>query len=105
MQEDDHLVWVIPSPLQAEIKASTKYWVSKRLRNDVLTSEDILPRDIVLLSLLRACGLLELVFLRDERKLASRKINQLFYNQALTDPILQTIQEIESAIVELVEED
>jgi hypothetical protein len=104
-QEDDHLVWVIPSPLQAEIKASTKYWVIKRLRSDVLTSEDILPRDIVLLSLLRACGLLELVFLRDERKLASRKINQLFYNQALTDPVLQTIQEIESAIVELVDED
>ena len=65
----------------------------------------IQPRDIVLLSLLRACGLLELVFLRDERKLASRKINQLFYNQALTDPVLQTIQEIESAIVELVEDD
>jgi Golgi phosphoprotein 3 len=104
-QEDDRLVWVIPSPLHAEINASTKYWVNEQLRRVVLTSEEIQPRDIVLLSLLRACGLLELVFLRDERRLASRKINQLFYNQALTDPILQTIQEIESAIVELVEED
>ena len=104
-QEDDRLVWVIPSPLHAEINASTKYWVNEQLRRVVLISEEIQPRDIVLLSLLRACGLLELVFLRDERKLASRKINQLFYNQALTDPVLQTIQEIESAIIELVEED
>jgi hypothetical protein len=104
-QEDDHLIWVIPSPLQTEIKATTKYWVNMRLRSAVLTSEDIQQGDIVLLSLLSACGLLELVFLRDESKFAGRKINQLFYNQALTDPVLQTIQEIESAIIDLVEED
>jgi len=104
-QEDDHLQWVIPSPLQVEFKASTKYWVINRLRRVVLASEDIESRDIILLSLLRACGLLDLVFLRDERKLASRTINQLFYSQALKDPVSQTIQEIESAVAELVEED
>ena len=104
-QEDDHLLWVVPSPLQAEIKASTKYWLTKRLRSFVLASEEIQPRDIILLSLLRACGLLDLVFLRDERKLASRMINQLFFGHAITDPVFQTIQEIENTIEELVEED
>lgn len=104
-QEDDHLLWAVPSPLQPEIKASAKFWVIKRLRNVAIASEDIQPRDIILLSLVRACGLLDLVFLRDERKLAGRTINQLFYSQAIKDPVFQTIQEIESAIADLVEED
>jgi Golgi phosphoprotein 3 len=104
-QEDEHLVWVIPSPLQPEIRASAKYCLIKRLRNMTLASEEIQPRDIILLSLVRSCGLLDLIFLRDERKLASRTINQLFYSQAIMDPVSQTIQEIESAIADLVEED
>lgn len=104
-QEDDHLQWVVPSPLQAETKVSTKYWINKRLRGIVLASEEIQPRDTILLSLVRACGLLELIFLRDERKLAGRMINQLFYSQAITDPVFQTVQEIDSALADLVEED
>jgi hypothetical protein len=51
------------------------------------------------------CGLLDLLFLRDELKLADRQINELVYKQALNNPVIQTIQEIESAIAELVEED
>jgi golgi phosphoprotein 3 len=104
-QEDDHLSWVTPSPLQGDVKASTKFWLVNHLRSIVLTSEEIKPRDIVLLSLLRACGLLDLVFLRDERKFTSRKVNELFYRQALADPVSQTIQEIETTIADLVEED
>jgi Golgi phosphoprotein 3 len=104
-QEDDRLLWVIPSPLQTEVKASAKYQVIQRLRGCVLASENIQPRDIILLSLVRACGLLDLVFLRDERKLAGRAINELFYSQAIKDPVFQTIQEIEAALADLVEED
>jgi len=104
-QDDDHLFWVIPSPLQPEIQASAKYLVNKRLRGIVLAQGDIQPRDIVLLSLLRASGLLDLVFLRDERKLANRNIYELAINQALKDPVFQTIQEIESALAAIVEED
>lgn len=104
-QDDDRLVWVVPSPLQAEIKASTKYWVIKRLRGIVLAQEDFQTRDIVLLSLVRACGLLELVFLRDERKIADRYIYEQFFSQAVREPVIQTVQEIETAIATLVEED
>jgi Golgi phosphoprotein 3 len=104
-QEDDRLLWVIPSPLQAEVKASAKYQVIQRLRGVILASEEIQPRDIILLSLIRACGMLDRVFLRDERKLAGRSINELFYSQAMKDPVFQTIQEIETAIADAVEED
>jgi Golgi phosphoprotein 3 len=105
LQEEDHLVWVIPSPLFPQIKASTKYWVIQRLRSVVLAQENALPHDIALLSLLRACGLLDLVFLRDERKAASQAINELVVGGALQDPLLETVQEIVSAIEAVVEED
>jgi len=105
LQEEDHLVWVIPSPLFPQIKASTKYWVIQRLRSVVLAQESAQPHDIALLSLLRACGLLDLVFLRDERKAASQAINELVVGGALQDPLLETVQEIVSAIEAVAEED
>jgi hypothetical protein len=104
-QDDERLVWVIPSPLKPEIKASTKYLVNTRLRGIVLAQETPETRDVVLLSLVRACGLLDLVFLRDERKLADRYIYELSINQAMANPVLQTVQEIEIAVAAAVEED
>ena len=104
-EEDDRFIWVVPSPLQPDKKASTKYWVLRRLRSALLESNEYQPRDIILLSLLRSLNMLDFVFLRDERKLASRSINQLFYNQAMNDPVFQTIEEIGTAISEIVEED
>ncbi len=104
-QDDEHLAWVVPSPINKEASATTKYWVNLRLRGSVLASTEIEPRDIVLLSLIRACGLLYLVFLRDERKHAGRMINQCFYNRAISDPVFQTIQEIERVLSDLVEDD
>jgi Golgi phosphoprotein 3 len=104
-QEDNKLLWVIPSPLNSALGASTKYWVQKRLRGIVLAQEEVQPRDLALLSLVRACNLLDLVFLRDERKLAERFVNELVVNHAMKEPAIETIQEIESVIAEILEED
>lgn len=104
-QDDDRLLWVIPSPLMKEIKASTKYWVVNRLRAAVLTQEGTQQRDVALLSLVKACGLLDFVFLRDERKAAEQAIYAILINQALKDPVIQTIQEIENALNVIIDED
>jgi hypothetical protein len=104
-QEDDRLLWVVPSPFHPEIKASTKYSVIKHLRGIVLAREEANPPTIAFLSLVSACGLLDLVFLRDERKVASQYINELVVYGAMQDPNLETIQEITSAIASVVEED
>jgi Golgi phosphoprotein 3 len=104
-QEDDNLVWVIPSPLHPEVYSTTKYAVVQHLRSIVLAREQASPREIAYLSLLSACGMLDLVFLRDERKAANQYINQLVVGEAMKDPLLETIQEIDSAIMGVVEED
>jgi Golgi phosphoprotein 3 len=104
-QEDDHLTWVIPSPMHPKVKASLKFSVVRLLRGIVLAQEEAHPREIAFLSLVSACGWLELLFLRDERKSASQRINELLVFHAMQDPTLETIQEISSAIVSVVEED
>jgi Golgi phosphoprotein 3 len=104
-QEDDRLLWVIPSPFHPDVKASTKYLVIKHLRDVVLAREDAQPPEIAFLSLVSACGLLDLVFLRDERKAASQRINELVVFHAMQNPLLETIQEIASAIASMVEEE
>jgi Golgi phosphoprotein 3 len=104
-KEDERLQWVIPSPLQPEVKASTKYLVSRRLRGIALAQEPFEIRDLVLLSLVNTCDLLDLVFLRDERKLAARYITEQLFSRAISDPAIQTVQEIEAAVAAAVEED
>jgi Golgi phosphoprotein 3 len=104
-QDDDNLVWVIPSPLHPEINSSGKHAVVQHLRSIVLAKEQASPREIAFLSLVSACGLLDLVFLRDERKSGSQYINELLVGAAMKDPMLETIQEIYSAIMGVVEED
>jgi hypothetical protein len=104
-QEDDHLSWVIPSHFHPDVKATTKYSVIKLLRGVVLAQEEAHPREIAFLSLVSACGLLDLLFLRDERKAASQKINELVVFHAMQNPILDTLQEIDAAIASVVEED
>jgi Golgi phosphoprotein 3 len=104
-QEDDRLLWVVPSHFHPEVKASTKYSVIKLLRGIVLAQEDAHPREIAFLSLVCACGLLDLIFLRDERRSANQKINELVVFYAMQNHSLETIQEISSAIASVVEED
>ncbi len=104
-QEDDRLSWVIPSPMHPEIKASIKYALISHLRAIVLAQEEAGSGEIAFLSLVSACDLLGLVFLRDERKVAAQKINELVVFQALQNPIFETIQEISSAIASVVEEE
>ncbi len=79
--------------------------MKNRMRAQVLASAQAEPREIALLSLVKACDFLDLVFVRDECKLASRRIHELVVGEALKNPALQTIEVISAAIEAVVEED
>ena len=104
-EEDDRLQWVIPFADSLDQYASAKYMMKNRLRALVLASAQVDVREVALLSLVRACGLLDFIFVKDERKLANRHIHELIVGEALKDPAVQTIEEIGAAIVAMVEED
>lgn len=103
--EDDRFQWVIPAPSSSDQNASAKYLMKKRIRDLVLASVQAEPREIALLSLVRASGLIDFVFVKDERKLADRRIHELVVAEALKNPALQTIEAIAVAVESEVEED
>jgi len=104
-QEEDRLLWVIPYASSLDPNVSAKVGMKNRMRGLVLASAQAEPREIALLSLVKACDFLDLVFVRDECKLASRRIHELVVSEALKNPALQTIEVISAAIEAVVEED
>lgn len=97
-EEDGHLSLVAPVADHPNQNASAKYWLKSRLREQVLACDTTELHDQALLGLLRASGLLFLVFTRDELKSARRRIHETRVSMALLDPHAQALEEIEEAI-------
>jgi len=98
VQEEMHISWVVPygdSPAQ---NASAKYLLKNRLRNMQLANQELELQELALLSLAKACSILKLIFTIDERKWARHRIYELMVKQALNNPVVQYIQEIEAAV-------
>jgi hypothetical protein len=88
--------WIIPYELYPQVNASTKFWVKQHLRGVVLAEEKAAAADIALLSLLNACRLLRLVFTRDERKAASKKVDQLVEGESFGEAVLELLADIDA---------
>ena len=101
-QEDNHFGSVIPFVSAPEQKASARYWIKSRLRALVFTLEEPDLRGLALLGLVHACGLSFLVFTKDERKMAGKRVYELMIGKALSDPLAQVIEEIDAALESLV---
>lgn len=95
--EEKRIFWVIPYQAYPQQDASAKFWVKEHLRAMTLAGEKPEPRALVLLSLLKACHLLSLVFTQDERSAASRKVNDLVKGELFGDSVAKVLEEIEMA--------
>ena len=83
--------WVIPYPVLPQGQASAKYLLKQHLRGIVLAGELASPADIVLLSLLKACGLLRVVFTRDERKFADKKVDEIVQGEVFGEAVAKLV--------------
>ena len=95
--EKKRFLWIIPNEVYPQKDASVKYWVKEHLRGVVLAGEQAEPADIALLSLLTACNMLRLVFTRDERKAASKKIDVMAKGEVFGEAVAQLLRDIETA--------
>jgi hypothetical protein len=99
--EETHWSAVIPFDGSPDSNISARFWVKSRLRKLALTSAEPDLRDVALLSLALASGMTFLIFTRDERRTAHRRVYELMINSALSNPIAQTLEEIEDAVKSL----
>lgn len=95
--EKRRFLWVIPYDAYPQQDASAKYWVKQRLRSVALGGINPAPRDLLLLSLVKSCDMLGLVFTRDERKTARKKIDTLVKREPIGDALRAVLEEIDSA--------
>lgn len=104
-EEDDEYSWLKPYPADSALQTNAKFTLKQRLRLIGLAEDTPDLPELALLSLLRACGKLDLVFLKDERKTVSRLIYELLVSEALKESNVQIIQEIEAAVESRIDSD
>ena len=97
--EKKRYLWVIPYEVYPKVDASAKYWVKQQLRGIVLAGVKAEAPDIALLSLLKACSLLRLLFTRDERKYASQKVDALVKGEVFGKAVAKLLEEMEAAMI------
>ncbi len=83
IHRDGKRFWLVaPYPPLGNQTAHAKYWLKARLRQLAILDYRPNAHDLTLLRLLQACGLLGLLFTKDERQAASNRIHQLVESQA-----------------------
>lgn len=97
--EEKRYLWVIPFQAYPQQDASAKYWLKQHLRAVVLANEKADPRDVALLSLLKACSLSKMVFTKDERKWAQKKVEALMADEVFSPAVGEVLADIEAALV------
>lgn len=97
--EKKRYLWIIPYEIYPQVDASAKYWIKQHLRSVVLAGEKAEAPDVALLSLLKACDMLRLLFTRDERKYASKKVDDFVRGEVFGEAVAELLAEIEAAAV------
>ena len=95
--EKKRFSWIYPYIAYPQVDASAKYWVKQNLRAVVLAGEKAKAADIALLSLLKACSLLRLLFTSDERKAANKKVDRLVQGEAFGNSVSVLLADVEAA--------
>lgn len=104
-QEDKRFFWRFPSPEEQLPPNPTKYEMKKPLRAAILAGAESDSRTLALLNVASDTGLLSLVFTQDELSMAERRVHGKVFQAALENPVMQTIEEIEQAIIISLEDD
>ncbi len=99
IEEDRRYAATVPYPAPDQSDIPAKYWIKQSLRSAVLTVGRPEQRSIVLLSLMQGCRLLNLIFTKDERKAAGRRVQELVEGESFGEAVSQTLRDIEAATI------
>ena len=105
-REGHKILWFFNIDRYPTLDVVPEMEIRTTIRNIVLNDHEATEREIALLSLMKACSLINEVFQRSERKLAKKKIKELLENQKMSKDVSSAVnaitQEITAAIVSVV---
>jgi hypothetical protein len=91
--------WLIPAAGYSQADGADQYGVKQHLRGIVLAGEKAEAQDIALLSLLKACRLLRLLFAREERWHADKEVDTLVQGEVFGEAVATVVAVIDTAAV------
>ena len=103
-EEDNHFFRTLPSSDSNYLAIPNKYEKKQALRAMILSTGKSDHRNLALLNMLVASGLLGLIFTQDELVTAERRIHEAVVREALENPAMQTIEDIERAVIDCIED-
>ena len=104
-QEDNRFFWRPSSAEDPARMLPSKFELKNPLRASILSDCESDPHSLALLNVASASGLLNLIFTQDELPIAQHRIHEKVVRAALKNPAMQTIGEIEQAILTSLEDD
>ena len=93
-EESGRFLWVFHTRRYPVVDDSEQREVKARLRQVLLTDEIPDPRDVVLICLIDACGLLDLVLTRDEIPKTKTRVEQLSRLDLIGQAVTKAVAEI-----------
>jgi hypothetical protein len=104
-QDDSHFFWrSLPTEAEAFVPTS-KFEMKEALRASILSTAESDLHRLALLTMASAAGLLNLIFTLDELSIAQHRIHEKVVRAALQNPAMETIEEIEQAIITSLDDD
>jgi Golgi phosphoprotein 3 len=104
-QEDRRYFWKPSSIEEGLLAAPSKFEIKYPLRQMIFSEDESDERSLALLNIASASDLLNLIFTQDELPAAKARIHEKVIRTALENPVLQTIEEIEQAIISSMDDD
>jgi hypothetical protein len=104
-QEDRHFFWKQAASDIGQPLAHSKFEIKHPLRTMILAQGESDSHSLALLTVASASDLLNLIFTQDEVQIAKRLIHERVFRAALENPAMQTIEEIEQAVVSSLDDD
>ena len=97
-REGHKILWFFNVDRYPTLDVVPEMEIRNRIRNIVLNDYKPTEREIALLSLMKACSLMNEIFQRGERKLAKKKIRKLIENQKMSKNVSSAVTEITEEI-------
>ncbi len=98
-EEEKRFLWVIPYTGYAAADTSARFALKQRLRGLVLGGEKADEHSLALLSLVRAAGLLDYVFTKDEMRRAKRRVEELVKDEAIGQAVAEALEAVNAAVI------
>ncbi len=97
-KQEGRVLWLFPVNRYPTNDAQPERSIRERIRWAVLKNAECEPRTLLLLSLIKACELINEVFDQSERKEAKRKIKQMIEQEPIGNAVNDTVVSIQAAI-------